>query len=97
MLRNRRNKEPSSLEGTRDGNSMRSSSRFWYDTSVCPYAMQSYFSCLRMQCRNSAPTHFHLCRRSLVSLAFSQDVTVLLQRASDELRLFPQVGSQEAV
>lgn len=33
----------------------------------------------------------------LVSLAFSQHITVLLQGASDELVLLPQVGGQEAI
>lgn len=33
----------------------------------------------------------------LVSLAFSQHITILLQRTSDELGLLPQVGGQESV
>jgi hypothetical protein len=33
----------------------------------------------------------------LISLSFSQNITKLLQRTPNELRLLPQVGSQEAV
>jgi len=33
----------------------------------------------------------------LISLSFSQNITKLLQRTSNELRLLPQIGSQEAV
>jgi hypothetical protein len=43
----------------------------------------------------SSPLHKTLV--SLVSLAFPQGVGELLQGASDQLRLLPQVGSQEAV
>lgn len=35
--------------------------------------------------------------KRLVSLAFAQGIGELLQRASDQLRLLPQVGGQEAV
>jgi hypothetical protein len=34
---------------------------------------------------------------ALVALALTQNVTELLQRAADELGLFPQVGGEEAV
>lgn len=50
-----------------------------------------------MHCDKNPQKHTRNPRKPLVTLALPQRVRKLVQRTPDELRLLPQVGSQEAV
>ena len=65
-----------------------------------PVQLTSYLTSLvdcMPSCANETTECIPTAIARLISLSFSQNITKLLKRTPNELRLLPQVGSQEAV